>query len=113
MLSSFIQALMSAEADAVCVPRTGHAVPSGPTHATVTGAGTSTPVVDLTSAKDGAILAFTAYSNGAVAADLVQQPTGTSSTSASFETTADTNVILRRYATSYMIPEKRPFLAPW
>jgi hypothetical protein len=59
------------------------------------------------------ILAFTAYSKGAVAADLVQQPTGTSSTSASFETTADTNVILRRYATSYMIPGRRPFLAPW
>jgi hypothetical protein len=57
------------------------------------------------------ILTFTAYPKGAVAADLVQQPTGTSSTSAFFEPRADTNVILRRYATSYMIPEKRPFLA--
>jgi integrase len=28
-------------------------------------------------------------------------------------TTADTNVILRSYATSYTIPEKRPFWAPW
>jgi hypothetical protein len=28
--------------------------------------------------------------------------------SASFEPTADTNAILRRYATSYTIPDKRP-----
>lgn len=28
-------------------------------------------------------------------------------------TTADTIVIIRRYATSYTIREKRPFLAPW
>ena len=35
------------------------------------------------------------------------------SRSAFFEPTADTNVILRRYATSYTIQEKRPFLAPW
>jgi hypothetical protein len=64
-------------------------------------------VADILEQARADILAFTAYPKGAVAADLVQQPTGMSSTSASFETTVDTNVILRRYATSYMIPEKR------
>ena len=45
MLSSFIQALMSAEADAVCgAPVRGAAVPPGPTNARATEAGASTPV---------------------------------------------------------------------
>ena len=44
MLSTFIQALMSAEADAVCGAAYGSRARSGPTRATATGPGTSTPV---------------------------------------------------------------------
>ena len=43
MLSTFVQALMSAEADAICGARTASAARSGPTPATATGPGTSTP----------------------------------------------------------------------